>query len=221
MFFDVGGTLLRPWPSVGAIYSRVGRRHGIVADDEAMERAFHNSWAEMQAQSGPLTIAQKDWWRQLVFHTIDTLELDGEGSQREAYFEELYDVFTRAEAWRVYPEVPEVLRIVRARGLHVGVISDWDCRLRPLLEAVGLTDWDSVTVSCEVGSEKPDPAIFRAALAAANVEPAEALHIGDSLEADVRGAEAVGMRAVLIDRAGNDQRGCPVIRDLREIIPAT
>ena len=63
------------------------------------------------------------------------------------------------------------LPTLRLRGLYVGVISNWDNRLRPLLAAIGLAGRvDSITVSCEVGAEKPDAAIFRAALQAGKEE---------------------------------------------------
>ena len=103
MFFDVGGTLLQPWPSVGAIYSRVGQRHGIVANETVMEQAFHNSWKAMKTKAGSLTIAEKQWWRELVLHTIESLGVVADDCRREAYFEELYQTFTRAEAWQVFP----------------------------------------------------------------------------------------------------------------------
>ncbi len=48
LFFDVGGTLLHPWPSVGAIYASVARRHGMTVTVEGMERAFRESWAALK-----------------------------------------------------------------------------------------------------------------------------------------------------------------------------
>jgi putative hydrolase of the HAD superfamily len=64
-----------------------------------------------------------------------------------------------------------------------------------------------VTISCEVGAEKPDTRIFHAALAAAGVVSAEACHIGDSIREDIRGAEATGMRALLINRRAGESLG--------------
>ena len=53
----------------------------------------------------------------------------------------------------------------------------------------------------EAGAAKPDPAIYRTALGKIRCESEEALFVGDSLETDVAGAEAAGMRALLLDRA--------------------
>jgi putative hydrolase of the HAD superfamily len=221
VFFDVGGTLIHPSPSVGAIYAAVGKRHGFHSSAEALERAFHAAWKiekSSQAISG-LTMSQIDWWRNLVYRTLDLAGLGGPDSQRRAYFDELYDAFARPDAWRVYPDVVESLRSARIRGFHVGAISNWDRRLRPLLDALGVGGLlDSMTISWEVGAEKPAREIFRAALVAADVQPQHALHVGDSYEEDVLGAVAVGMRAALLDRGGKTGAKCSAVRDLREIL---
>ena len=212
VFFDVGGTLLRPWPSVGTIYAAVACRHGLSCAADQMERAFRESWAALKRPG--LTVSRKDWWRELVFRTL--------GQENEACFRELFEQFARAEAWQVFPDVEETLREARARGLHVGVISNWDERLRPLLQEIGLARWfDSMTISCEVGAEKPDARIFQAALQAAKVSAGEVLHIGDSFNEDVRGAEAAGMPAMLIDRRGDNTYPCACIGNLRDSLKIT
>jgi putative hydrolase of the HAD superfamily len=94
---------------------------------------------------------------------------------------------------------------LRAGGLRLGVVSNSDGRVEEALVAAGLRDcFDVVLDSALVGVEKPDPAIFRAALAALGVAPAEALYVGDLYDVDVVGARAAGMEAVLLvpDAAG-------------------
>jgi len=209
LFFDVGGTLIHPWPSVGAIYAAVANRHGLMVTPELMDNAFRESWAALKRPG--LTVSRRDWWRELVFRAL--------GQESEACFEELFEQFAHAESWRIYPDVDETLGAARARGWHVGAITNWDERLRPLLDELGLApQFDSLTVSCEIGAEKPDAAIFQAALEAAGVSAREALHVGDSYDEDVRGAEAVGMRAVLVRRKGGNVSGCACARDLRECV---
>jgi putative hydrolase of the HAD superfamily len=203
IFFDVGGTLIRPYPSVGAVYASVACRHGINRTADEMEGAFRQSWAVLKRPG--LTVSRKEWWRELVFRVL--------GQENEACFEELYETFARPEVWQVFPDVDDTLREARARGLHVGVISNWDDRLRKLLDGLRLAPhFDSMTISCEVGVEKPNAEIFLTALRAAGVPASEAIHVGDCYEADVRGAEEVGMSAVLLDRQGHGTDG---IRDLR------
>jgi putative hydrolase of the HAD superfamily len=205
LFFDAGGTLLRPHPSVGAIYASVASRHGIMTSADEMERAFRQSWTALKRPG--LTVSRKEWWRELVFHAL--------GQENQACFEELFKTFAGRNAWQVFPDVEKTLREACARGLHVGVISNWDERLRPLLTDIGLVHhFDSITISCEVGAEKPDGRMFHAALQSAGVAADEAVHIGDNDNEDVRGAEAVGMRAILLDRDG---KGTSRLRDLRSL----
>ena len=208
VFFDVGGTLIHPWPSVGDIYAAVANRHGLSVTPQQMENAFRDSWAALKRPG--LTVSRKGWWRELVFRAL--------GQEHESCFEELFERFARAEAWRIYSDAEEALRVVRACGLHTGVISNWDFRLRPLLGAMGIGQMlDSMTISCEVGFEKPDGRIFHAALAAAGVKPAEGLHVGDSYEEDVRGPRAVGMRALLLDRDTKRRKNAFILQSLRDV----
>jgi putative hydrolase of the HAD superfamily len=210
LFFDVGGTLIQPWPSVGATYAAVARRHGLACTPEQMERAFRESWVALKRPG--LTVSRKDWWRELVFRTL--------GQENEECFAELYNLFSQAESWRVFPDVEETLRDARTQGLHLGIISNWDERLRPLLNDLGLeSHFDSITISCEVGEEKPAAAIFRAALDASGIPAAETVHIGDSLEDDVRGAVATGMRGVLVQRSNfAPMPAQTVVSDLRSVL---
>lgn len=189
VFFDVGGTLLEPWPSVGEVYARVARQFGMEADAARLEAAFRAAFRTTPAVGG-LTSSRREWWERVVSAVF--------GEVPVGFFDALYDEFSLPGAWRVLPEVRESLRWARGQGWHLGIISNWDERLRPLLRRLELDDWDSVTVSCEVGVEKPDPAIFRAALNTARVPAEWAVHVGDSEREDVQGAEAVGMRGVWV-----------------------
>jgi HAD superfamily hydrolase (TIGR01549 family) len=100
----------------------------------------------------------------------------------------------------------EVLTQLRACGLRLGVISN---TLQPAqfmdesLARRGLLAFFAVRAySSEVRVAKPSPGIFKAALAALDVPPERALHVGDRLVADIAGAHAVGMKAVHIDVPG-------------------
>jgi putative hydrolase of the HAD superfamily len=107
-------------------------------------------------------------------------------------------------AFRPYPEVRGVLRALRAAGVRLVVVSNWDVSLHDMLDRTGLSALvDGAVSSAELGAAKPDPAIFERALELAGDVPAsEALHAGDSLEADVAGALGAGLQAVLVARDG-------------------
>jgi putative hydrolase of the HAD superfamily len=101
----------------------------------------------------------------------------------------------------LYPEVPYVLSTLKARGHAVGIISNISCMLPAYLEQLGISGHlDFAIASASFGASKPHPSIFEEALRLAMVPAEKAMHVGDSYEADIVGARAVGITPVLIDR---------------------
>lgn len=100
-----------------------------------------------------------------------------------------------------FADAEPALRALRARGLTLVVVSNWDISLNGVLEGCGLAPLLDATISsAEAGSRKPDPGIFATALELAGCEATEALHVGDTEDEDCEGARAAGIRALLIDR---------------------
>lgn len=98
------------------------------------------------------------------------------------------------------PNAGRAVRELAGRGVALGIVSNTGRTpgsvLRRVLESHGLLAYfGAVSYSDEVGVRKPEAEIFRVTLARAGVAPAEALHIGDNPDADVVGAQGVGMRA--------------------------
>jgi putative hydrolase of the HAD superfamily len=125
--------------------------------------------------------------------------------------------------FRPYSEVPAVLRALRVAGARLVVVSNWDVSLHDVLASTGLRPLvDAVVTSAELGAAKPQAAIFAAALqAAGHVPAAAALHVGDDEEADVAGARAAGIAAVLVCRDGGPApAGVRTIRSLAELLPS-
>jgi putative hydrolase of the HAD superfamily len=122
--------------------------------------------------------------------------------------------------WRqVLPGVPEGLRAFRELGLRLVVVSNSDGSAERGLEEAGLRAFfDDVLDSAVVGYEKPDPRIFEHALERSGAEPERAVHVGDLFHADVTGARAAGIHAVLLDPYG-DWEGvdCERARDLPDL----
>jgi FMN phosphatase YigB (HAD superfamily) len=105
--------------------------------------------------------------------------------------------------FRAFEDAAPALADLRAQGLRLVCVSNWDYALPEVLGRVGLRPLlDGVVTSAAAGARKPEPGIFRAALRLAGSPAGEALHVGDSSEEDVAGAKAAGIRALLLDRAG-------------------
>jgi putative hydrolase of the HAD superfamily len=120
--------------------------------------------------------------------------------------------------FRPYEDVEPALRELRARGMTLVIASNWDCSLADWLGPAGLLELvDGVVTSAEVGASKPDMRVFRRALALAGAGPEAAVHVGDSLENDVAGARAAGIRPVLVWRGSRAPADVEVIPSLREL----
>jgi putative hydrolase of the HAD superfamily len=223
VFFDAANTLLHPKPPVGELYARTARKYGVNVEAAEVQAQFRRSWEVLQvkAEGDPVRygIGEADgrrWWHALVAETFRPL---GMPHPFDVFFDELYNLFADPDVWRVYPEVFEVLQVLKARGLTMGVLSNWDIRLGPLLEGLSLLPYfDHVVLSAVVGWEKPHRRIFEAAIELAGVPAHEILHVGDNYQQDVIGAQQAGIYAVWLDRRGAQQVDCPVISSLHELV---
>jgi REG-2-like HAD superfamily hydrolase len=191
--FDVGGTLIEPWPSVGSVYAKVAAQLGVMVAAEALDRQFAQAWAAKQ----DFGYSVSDWSK-LVEQTFAGLVPKPAEAR---LFAALYAHFASTAPWRIFDDVTPCLRELKRRGLKLGIISNWDDRLRPLLHELQLDSYfDSIIISGEAGPQKPDPVIFRAAAAQLNTPAGAILHIGDSSSEDVAGARAAGLQALLLTR---------------------
>lgn len=210
--FDVTHTLIH-CPRVPEIYAEVLVRHGIDTSAAEVGRWFPVVWREMacRTETGRDRFAAhpeggRGWWQDFLGRLADYLESPVRPTRFTAA--ELYQAFARADAWEVYPEVRPTLARLQEQGIRLGVISNWDDRLGPLLTRLDLTRFfDAFVVSSRLGVEKPDPRIFQYALDLLETPAEQAAHVGDSLQTDVEGALAVGMRAFHLLRTGTGQAG--------------
>ncbi len=208
--FDVGGTLIEVWPSVGHVYAEVAARHGMNGlSAELLNRRFAAAWRA----AGRFNHSRRGWAR-LVDATFRGLT---ERPPSQTFFDELYTRFASPKVWRVFPDVLPTLKRLASRSIKLGVISNWDERLRPLLKSLKLAGcFQTIVVSCEVRTSKPARAIFHAAACRLGL-PAEAIvHVGDSAPMDVRGARSAGLSALLLNREAVTRRA-GVINSLREL----
>lgn len=208
--FDAGGTLIEVWPSVGHVYAEVAAQHGIKGlSAKLLDRRFAVAWRAATRFS----YSRADWVR-----LVDTTfrGLTGQPPSR-TFFARLYARFAMPDAWRVFDDVTPALDALAARGLKLGVISNWDERLRPLLKRLGLaTYFQAIVVSREVGAAKPSRAIFSHALRMLDLPPEAVLHVGDDLSLDMRAARSAGLSALLLNRKSDVARAGQ-IKSLREL----
>lgn len=224
VFFDVGNTLLRPYPSVSSVCQEVLGEFGHVTDLGAIEslmplvdayyedryRADDTFWTDEEETSSV--------WVGMYSVLCERL---GIREQAPTIARRVYDEFGKPGRWRPYPDVVPVVRSLRDVGLKTGIISNWDRRLTSLIGGLGLGElFDIVVSSADVGLRKPDPRVFMLACERLGVAPEEAVHVGDHHYADILGARAVGMMPVLVVRAGDDVSGttaCAAIRSFEEL----
>lgn len=191
--FDVGGTLIEPWPSVGHVYAEVAARYGLKTfSAEQLNARFKQAWRSRKSFGYSL----RDW-EDLVNKVFGADAIPPGG----AFFGELYDRFSEPDAWHLFEDVVPGLDALASREIKLAVISNWDERLRGLLRALKLDRYfEAVAISCEVGFPKPSPVIFQHAAEKLGLPPGSILHVGDSLELDIDGARAAGFKALQIHR---------------------
>lgn len=210
VFFDVGGTLAYPHPSFHAVIARVLGEHGVSVTADQVRAAEPKVWEAVErywARGGNFTRSDAEsrrfwYW---VYETF--LRLLGEPNPGDLP-QRLYAEFIRHETYRLYPDSLPALEALRARGVLLGVISNWEEWLEQLLLHLEIhTYFTARTISGTAGVEKPDPRIFALALESLGVAPEEAAHVGDSVRHDVEGARRAGLTPVLIDRLGEHPPG--------------
>lgn len=224
--FDIGHTLLFPHPSLGDVYSETALRHGIRITPAAAEQRFAGAWRHVQAEHqglfyGTDHATAKAFWLRVIQRIFD-----GECPADEPLFrflDDLYLEFSYPRTWRVSAHWEGVRRELRRRGVELGLISNWDIRLRELLSGLGvLADFDAVVISAELAVEKPDVAIFAAAATRLEVAPSDILHIGDAWREDVCGAHAAGLQVAWFNPGGLPLpvAGIPAadVRELTELL---
>jgi putative hydrolase of the HAD superfamily len=214
VLLDALGTIVeleRPWPH---LIAELAARDVVVGEDRAREAmlaemAYYRAHHDEAGNRAGL----RDLRRRCAAVVQDVL-----GTSLP--LDEVEEVLLAAIRFRPYPEVPGVLAVLRERGARLAVVSNWDVSLHDVLERTGLRPLvDAVVISAEFGAAKPDPAIFRAALERVEATASEALHVGDSLEADVEGARAAGVEAVFVARDGAVAvDGVRVIASLDELL---
>jgi putative hydrolase of the HAD superfamily len=213
VLLDALGTLIeleRPWPH---LVDELAARGVVVGEDDARramlaEMAYYRAHHDEASDFAGLRDLRRRCAAVIQGELHTALPLA-----------DVQEALLAAVRFRAYPEVPRTLARLRAAGSRLAIVSNWDISLHDVLERTALRSLvDAVVISAEEGVAKPDPAIFRAALARLGADGGAGLHVGDSLEADVAGARAAGLDAVLVVRDGDAApAGVRVIHSLAEL----
>jgi len=228
---DAGFTLLSPRRTLADALAGVLEQRGHPVERDDLHRAwevadkwfweqYHRPDNDTWSDDGRIAQAWRD------YHGVMLAEL-GFGDRSHELLDAILASQFATDAWELYPDVIDTLaQLRRLDGLQIGVVSDWGSNLAEILAGVGLDPYlDFVLASGAVGHAKPDPDFFRLALERASVDASAALRVGDSLRADVEGARAAGMDAVLLVRpegpaqADQEVGNVPVIASLAELLP--
>jgi REG-2-like HAD superfamily hydrolase len=196
LLLDAAGTLLHPAEPVAQTYARIASEYGVSVTPAQVGERF----AASMKRAAVLRRGSSDWrpfWK-VVVH-------DCTGSDDPELLDTLIQHFRLPTAWRIARGAASCCEQVRARGMKVGVVSNWDVHLRTLLEQLGATAWiDVIVISAQEQLEKPDPRIFLRACARLGVEPHAAVHVGNDPDDDIFGATSAGCLALLLGRDVED-----------------
>jgi putative hydrolase of the HAD superfamily len=213
VFFDVGNTLL--FPNRAQILSALpADRQPTLPQWQALERRTKKEFDDGMVGG---KVDHSFWW---TFHThlLEELNLLS-GGNGDVLRDTLIENTQKSASWdQILPGTREVLERIGGK-YATAVISNADGKIEDVLRRCGIAGcFQSITDSGIVGHEKPNPAVFEAALLSMQAQPEESLYVGDVYSIDYIGARNAGMQAILFDVAGAyRERGLPRVESLAEL----
>ena len=219
IFFDLGWTLELPetgdWMLTKCFRKYISEELQATVDPQLWRKALMTASQPLTEHHKITTLAEEA--DQFTGWYMDLLQTAGLPVTPEIAREIALDRTYEYDKYIVPPEVPVLLRELKAEGYKLGVISDTSPSLEYTLEQLGIAKYfDSFTASSLVGAGKPSPVIYQAALDSLGVKAEESLYVDDH-PPEAEGARALGFTAFRIDRTGED-RGAWTIRSLKDLI---
>ncbi len=221
--FDAAHTIYQPHPSVGEIYREVMQQHGLDYPADALQDGFRHAFRNVSKDNAILDGEKREWsyWRSIVAESIS--HLSPQPDDFDSLFESLWDEFAHGHRWRPEPTARETLIELRARGYQTALLTNWDQRVRTVVAETGFSShFDHLFISSEIGHEKPAPEIFVHCQTQLQLAPEQILHIGDSLQHDIEGAQAAGWHAIRIteeaEHLGANYQSIQRLSELLEIL---
>lgn len=226
VFFDAGETLLSPRPSWSELSAIVLRDRGHDVGVDSLRLAWrHTAQHFLRAADEGRTFSTSHdeshrFWTNLYHDLLEYLGIHDPDAP-----EVLYETFSDPSNYELFDDARPTIEELRARGIRLGVISNFESWLRQMLERLDIAHlFDVLAISGDLGWEKPDPRIFKWALEEAGVDATGAIHVGDSPHFDAIPAGDLGMTGVLLDRFGrwDELEGdFPRVLSLREVVGLT
>lgn len=218
VFFDAVGTILFPEPSAPSVYAEVGRRHGSRLTAAEIGPRFRTAFGRQEQIDQTLgwrTSEEREGqrWRTIVAEVLDDV------NDREACFHELFEHFGQPQAWRLAGDAAQTFAGLAARGYPLVLATNHDRRMHTIVAGLpALAPIQHLAISSEIGWRKPSPHFFAAACRLAGLPASRILHVGDDWTNDYQGAQAAGMRAILLDSAGKGDRAAARIGRLGDLL---
>jgi putative hydrolase of the HAD superfamily len=196
VLFDVDFTLAKPGPDLGPEgYQRLGRRFGLELDAERYAEARKQAIATLEKH--PELDHDEEVW--VVFTEQIIRGMGGDSDRAYPCAVEMTRAWEHAHNFELYEDTLPTLEELRRHELKLGLVSNTGRDLDSFVKHHGL-DVDAVVASGTHGKIKPHPTIFQTALDQLGIAASEAVMVGDSIEDDIDGARALGMRGFLVDR---------------------
>ena len=223
VFFDFYNTLVRFWPPLDEIQQASCRELGLNVTKEGIRKGYMLADEYMSTENSKVPLAKRTVEeRGRFFAEYERLIIKGTGVDVTLRLaEQVWEMAVQIpKDFDLFEDVLSGLELLKKRGVVLGVISNLRNDMGELCERLGLTPYlDFFVTSTDAGAEKPHAPIFLTALKRAQVEPGEAVHVGDQYHSDVRGAREVGITPVLMDREGwhQDITDCPRITSVTDL----
>ncbi len=224
IFFDFYNTLVRFWPPLDQIQQASCQEFGFNIEPEAISYGYSVADIYFNRENEIKPLATRTEEERLDFFArYEQILLDNAGLS--------VTTDLARQIWQIAISVPKdfilfedtigALERLKAQGYQLGVVSNLRRDMNELCRNLGIGPYlDFCLTSAEIGVEKPDPAIFVAALERAGVAAPEAVHVGDQPRSDLVGARGAGLHAVLLDRGNwhQEMETCVRISQLPELV---
>ena len=227
VFFDWFNTLTRYEPPREELQSQALQEFGIHVSPQQLVRGLLIADRGYFEENSIFPIRKRNLEEQARIYTgYQTTILTEAGVNLPTEPEILLKIMQRLQqlsagmTFALFDDVLPTLKALKEQKLIVGLLTNLDRDMKPICRELGVEPYiNFVVTSGEVGADKPNPAIFLAALQQAGVNAPEAVHVGDQYKLDIIGARGVGINPILIDRYGiyPETNDCPRIYSLTEL----